>query len=309
MTTQFEESVDKPRGFRARFNGKDIGRAELRQVPVEVIKIDHDYQRGMSSKWVSEHMPFDEKRAGALILSARMGGPFCIDGGHRLELARASGIHKVNCYVIEGLDKRTEAQLFTYYQRERRNLNSHDLFRADVAGGDEDTLAMVRIVTNAGFRLVDKKGSGPNNITAIDACRYIQRYGGDDLLARTLDTVKTFWVGYEKALSGQVLKGIAVFLHSAGEQPAFRRETFAKVMQDNVPVRILGLAQENATKRVSSSTSASDVAEALWFRYNQKAAKDLRLSTLTISGKKRPLRQPRPIPDVVRTPGAAKRSQ
>lgn len=291
MTTAFDS--ERPKGFRARFNGKDIGRAELREVPVDAIQIDPDYQRGTSRKWVADHMPFDEKRAGALILSHRGGALYCIDGGHRLELARASGVHKVNCYVIEGLDKRTEAQLFTYYQRERRNLNSHDLFRADVASGDEDTLAMVRIVTNAGFRLVDKAGSGPNNITAIDACRYIQRYGGDDLLARTLDTVKTFWIGYDKALSGQVLKGIAVFLHSAGEQAMFSRDTFSRVMQDNVPVRILGLAQENATKRVSSSTSASDVAEAIWFKYNQKAAKDRRLSALTISGRKRPTRTDR----------------
>lgn len=291
MTTAFE--TEKPQGFRARFQGKDIGRAVLRQVPVDAIKIDPDYQRGTSRKWVSDHMPFDEQKAGSLILSHRGGALYCIDGGHRLELARATGTHKVNCYVIEGLDKRTEAQLFTYYQRERRNLNSHDLFRADVASGDEDTLAMVRIVNNAGFHLVDKARGGPNNITAIDACRYIQRYGGDDLLIRTLDVVKSFWIGYDKALSGQVLKGIAVFLHSAGEQAMFSRDTFSKVMNENVPVRILGLAQENATKRVSSSTSASDVAEAIWFKYNQKAAKDRRLSALTISGRKRPTRTDR----------------
>lgn len=308
MTTQFDQG-EKPRGFRARFNGRDIGRAELRQVPVEAIKIDYHYQRGTNSKWVNDHMPFNAEQAGTLVLSDRAGGPYCIDGGHRLALAQASGIHKVNCFVIEGLTQQMEARLFTYYQRERRNLNSHDLFRADVAGGDEDTLAMVRIVTGAGFRLVDKAGSGPNKITAIDACRYIQRYGGDDLLARTLDTVKTFWIGYEKALSGQVLKGIAVFLHSAGEQASFRRETFAKVMQDNVPVRILGLAQQNATKRVSSSTSASDVAEALWQQYNKKAAKDLQLSTLTIGGRKRPVRQPRPIEEVARTQGAGTRKR
>jgi hypothetical protein len=292
VTTAFNDG-EKPKGFRARFQGRDIGRAELRQVPVDAIKIDPAYQRGTSRKWVADHMPFDEERAGTAILSHRGGALYCIDGGHRLELARASGVAKINCYVIEDLSQRQEAELFTFYQRERRNLNSHDLFRADVASGDEDTLAMVRIVTSAGFRLVDKAGSGPNNITAIDACRYIQRYGGDDLLARTLDTVKTFWIGFEKALSGQVLKGIAVFLHSAGEQASFRRETFTRVMQDNVPVRILGLAQQNATKRVSSSTSASDVAEAIWQQYNKKAQKDLQLSALTISGRKRPTRTDR----------------
>jgi hypothetical protein len=303
MTTAFND--EKPRGFRARFNGKDIGRAEMRQVPLDSIKIDSDYQRDTSRKWVADHLPFDEQRAGAIILSHRGGALYCIDGGHRLELARATGAIRINAYVIEGLDKQTEARLFTYYQRERRNLNSHDLFRADVASGDENTLAMVRIVTAAGFRLGGERRAGPNTITAIDACRYIQRYGGDDLLARTLDAVKSFWIGYDKALSGQMLKGLAVFLHSAGEQATFRRETFAKVMQDQVPVRILGLAQENATKRVSSSTSASDVAEALWFKYNQKATRELRLPALTISGTKRRVRAPR-MAEVHETPHAAR---
>ena len=288
MTVQTQ--TDKPKRFRAHLAGEFIGVAELRKVPVEVIKLDHSYQRGTSSRWVSDHMPYNEKQAGTLVLSGRSGGPFCIDGGHRLALARASGETHVNCFVIDGLGQQDEARLFTHYQRERRNLNSHDLFRADVTSGDPDTLAMVRIVTNAGFQLVDKSGSGPNNITAIDACRYIQHYGGDDLLARTLSTVKTFWIGYEKALSGQVLKGIALFLTSAGEQAAFRRETFAKVMTSNAPVRILGYAQQNATKRVSSSTSAADVAEALWQQYNKKVSRENQLSPLTISGKRRPLR-------------------
>lgn len=289
MTVQ-QQSPEKPQRFRARLAGEFIGMAELRKVPVDAVKIDHAYQRGISSPWVNAHMPFNEKQAGTLVLSGRAGGPYCIDGGHRLALARASGEQFVNCFVIEGLGQQDEARLFTHYQRERRNLNSHDLFRADVASNDPDTLAMVRIVTNAGFQLVDKSGSGPNNITAIDACRYIQHYGGDELLARTLSTVKTFWIGYEKALSGQVLKGIALFLTSAGEQAAFRRETFAKVMNDNAPVRILGYAQQNATKRVSSSTSAADVAEALWQQYNKRVGKENQLSPLTISGKRRPLR-------------------
>jgi hypothetical protein len=286
--------ADKPTmRYRARLGGVVIGIAELRSVPVDVIKLDPVYQRGTNRRWVNDHMPFNEKQASTLVLSGRAGGPYCIDGGHRLELAKASSVSHVNAFVIEDLSQQQEARLFTHYQRERRNLSSHDLFRADCASGDEDTLAMVRIVTNAGFQLVEKSRSGPSSITAIDACRYIQRYGGDELLARTLGQIKTFWIGYDKALSGQVLKGMALFLSSAGEQAAFQREVFAKVMTDNAPVRILGYAQQNATKRISSSTSAADVAEAFWQQYNKRTGREQQLSPLTISGRKRPVRQPR----------------
>lgn len=275
-----------PRKFKVRDeHGQFVGTAELRMVPVNVIKIDSGYQRDVSTHWVSQHLPFDERRAGAIVLSGRAGGPYCIDGGHRLALARESGKSHINALVIDGLSRQDEARLFTRYQRERRNLTSHALYRADVVAGDEETLAMVRIVANAGFRL--DKNAGPNSITAIDALRYIHRQGGDDLLARTLDLVKQIWVGEEKALSGQILKGLALFLSSAGQQPAFRKDRLERVMHACAPLKLVRLSQAVAQKRSSASSSATNVAEALHEQYNKIAGNDP-LGPLTISGRKRP---------------------
>lgn len=272
-------------------SGKVIGKADLRSVAVHAIRIDSAYQRDVSTAWVQEHLPFNARQAGAIVLSSRAGGPYCIDGGHRLALARESGVSHINAFVIEGLTQRDEAGLFTRYQRERRNLTSHALYRADIVAGDPDTIAMERVVRVAGFQL-GKTFTNPNTITAIDSIRYVQRVGGEDLLARTLRAVKTFWIGEEKALSGQVLKGMALFLQSAGEQSTFNQATLDKVMNAIPPVKLLRLSLGVSTKRgAAPAATPANVAEALHEQYNKLVRDEAeKLRPLTIGKRARPVR-------------------
>lgn len=289
MTVAIAPTTPKPKRYIVRDqHGQVVGHAELREVPVHVIKIDPDYQRDQNQHWVSQHMPYDRQRAGALILSSRSGGPYCLDGGHRLALARASGVEKIAALVIDGLAKADEARLFTQYQRERRNLQSFDLFRADQVAGDPDTLAIVRIVHNNGFTLAKKNST--RGITAIDGLRYIHRLGGDDLLNRTLALVKSMWLEEDKALSGQVLKGLAIFLAHAGNQPAFRRERLERVMAAAGPAKLVRLAQAVADrKRRLPGSRPADVADALLEQYNKiTTSADEKLPVLTIGGRKAP---------------------
>jgi hypothetical protein len=273
--------------YRVMSAGKQIAKATLRQVPVGLPRIDSAYQRDVSTHWVAQHLPFNERQSGAIVLSLRGGTLFVIDGGHRLALARESGTRHINAFVIEGLLQMDEAGLFVRYQRERRNLTSHALFRADVVRGDADTLAMVRIVNNAGLHLA--KTTGDFNITAIDAVRYIQRYGQDDLLIRTLDLVKRIWLGEPKAMSGQVLKGLALFLFSASDDPAFHMDRLEKIMRATGPEKLIRLSQAVAAKRTAATSSASNVAEALHESYQKAVAKpEDRLQPLTIGKKRRP---------------------
>lgn len=289
MTMTVPAVAAKPKKYTVRDrDGQVVGKAELRRIPVAVIKVDSAYQRDVSSSWVNEHRPFDSQKASVVVLSGRAGGPYVIDGQHRLALARESGVEFINAFVVEGLAQMDEARLFVGYQRERRNLTAYALFRAELVAGNPETLAMVRIVNNAGFRIAQK--GGPLTVTAIDAVRYVHRYGGDDLLARTLELVRSIWMDLEKALSAQVLKGLALFLASAGQQPTFRRERLERVMEKNAPVRVLLLSQQVATKRRAFSVnSAANVAEAIKDEYDKLTPKDEeKLGPLTIGTKKRP---------------------
>lgn len=289
--TMMPASDDKPRRYTVKQDGKVIGKAELRRVAVSSIQVDPAYQRDLSQPWVKQHMPFDPQQAGAILLSGRAGGPYCIDGQQRLALAKASGVETINAMVIEGLTQRDEARIFTRAQRERRGLTSHALYTADLVSGDADTIAMERVVKAAGFQ-IGRAWSNPGTITAIDSLRYIQRYGGDDLLARTLEAVKRFWMGEDKALSGQVLKGLAVFLRSAGEQASFRRDRLDKFMDGNAPAKVLRQAQAVAVKRSGApSVTAANVAEAIQEGYDKNVpAGEEKLAPLTIGKRLRPNR-------------------
>jgi hypothetical protein len=282
--------ADRPHRYTVKDEtGRVVGHAELRRVAINSIKIDSAYQRDVSKEWVHRHLPFDAKQAGAIVLSGRAGGPYCIDGGHRLELAKESGETLINAFVIEGLSQRDEAGLFTRYQRERRNLTSFALFRADKVAGDPDTMAMDRVVRAAGFQL-GKSASSPNTITAIDSLRYIQRTGGDDLLSDTLKIIRTFWIGEEKALSGQVLKGIALFLQSSASEPNFRPATLDSYLKKTAPVKLLRESQAVSVRRSGApAVSAANVADAIHEGYNKLVKDDAeKLKALTIGRRRRP---------------------
>lgn len=278
-------------------DGQIVGKAELRQVPVAAIKVDHQYQRDVSSHWINEHLPFDPQKSGAIVLSDRSGGPFCIDGQHRLALARESGLSHINAYVIQGLAKADEARLFVQYQRERRNLTSFALFRAEEVAGDPETLAMIRVVVNAGFRLAQKSGGQPNVITAIDGVRYAHRLGGDDLLGRTLGLIHDIWFGERRATSSAAIRGLALFLQSAGQQPMFKIDRLRRAMQDAGPVKMEREASSIAIQRNAATVGPANFAEAVLQKYNglvPKSANSERLPALTIGSRKRPApRNPR----------------
>ena len=279
--------------------GRLIGPAEMRRVPVTAIKVDHAYQRDVVSQWVHEHLPFDEEQAGAVVLSARAGGPYCIDGNHRVELARASGVALVNALVIDGLTQEAEARLFTRYQRERRNLTAHALYRADLVAGDPDTLVIVRIVHVAGFQIT--KGTvrwtaGTDHISAIDALRWIHRYGGEDLLARVLQTVRRLWFTEEKSASGQILKALALVFTSASDDPAFKVDIFERMLRENAPLKLIRLSESVAKRRNTATTGAANIAEAMVEQYNRRLAKGTPPLKLRIGGRQRPRPARAPAP-------------
>lgn len=280
---------EKPKRMVMKADGEVVAKGFMRPVPVAVIKIDPGYQRDLKQSFIADAGQFDPQLAGTVILSSRLGGPFCIDGHHRVGIARASGITHVNAFVIDDLTKADEARLFVRLQRMRRALSSYDLFRGESVSGDPETLAMIRIVNNAGFRLVPKAGGSPTAITAIDSIRYIHRYGGDDLLSRTLGMVKELWFDEPKALSGPVLKGLALFLQSAGQQPNFERDRLARVMHAYGPMKVGKLAQAIAIKRNATSAGPANFAEAILGEYNKLTPKgETPLPPLTIGSRKRP---------------------
>lgn len=284
MAVSVPEAAVNPRRMVAKLDGREIAKGEIRKMPVAMLKTDSAYQREPSSAWVQARLPFDSSKANTVVVSTRKGGPYVVDGGHRVKLAHESGVQFINAFVVDDLTQAQEAILFRDLNRERTGHTSRGLYRAELVGQDVDTVLMTRIVHRAGFQLpTDAKSRGERVITAIDSVRWIFRQkDGPVLLEEVLKYIDDGgWVGMDKALSGPILKGLAIFLRSERQRAMFQPQRLRKVMSEKPPLALLVLAQQIAIKRRTASIGSSNVAEAMLEFYNKNIPQAAHLPGIT----------------------------
>jgi len=282
------QTQDQARRYKLKIGDQVVAAAELRTLLVKDIERDFAYQRNTNPDWIEKHKPFDPMMAGAIVVSFRGGRFWVVDGGHRLDLARASGFDRINCYVLMGLSQQVEARLFVAWQRDRTNLSSFAMYRGDVIAQNPETLAIRAIVLECDFQLA-KNGpkSGRRDITAIDAVKYVYRMDNrGELLRSTLNLIKEVWFDVENATRGPILKGIAILLEHASRERQFDRSVLKQVLLSRSPSQIELDAKEIAAERKALSATAPTVAAAILFRYNEKAPRGKELSALTINGRR-----------------------
>lgn len=148
---------------RVKFN-PPLGRMPVLQVlPPGELEIDGSYQRSIEAtdsqaliKRIAQHWNWDLCQP--LVVSRRrgeVGEPdrfFVIDGQHRLAGARMRGdIGQLPCVVLEFAKSADEAASFVHLNQARRPLNKLQLFKAAVASGDAQAVAIVEAMTDAGL--------------------------------------------------------------------------------------------------------------------------------------------------------------
>lgn len=264
----------------------------VRLVPVALIAVDSDYQRDLDNGWVKKRKAagWSDALAQVITLSSRGGALHCVDGQHRVALARECGVEKVWAYVLEGLTKTQEADLFTQFQLQRRALKVYELFRADMAGQKTHALEIVTSLHKHGLRIDEKGRSGAGTVSAIGALVRIHRLGGKRLLDNTLDVLLREWtLNDADVLQGKVIEGLAIYLFSFQADPNFDMRRLDKVMPKVGPTLLIRKAQKLASERASATVNPSLVAEALRQAYNEGLAIKNRLGTLvSAKGKKLP---------------------
>lgn len=276
--------------YRMKLDGKFTGKhVDLRDVPVDLIRRETKYQRGLNETWLHSHMPFVPEQAGTVTLSERAHVLWAVDGGHRVELAKASGVKTIKAFVIKDLTLQEEAALFVRLQRERRALSAWDLYRAELAGNEEHTVAMTHAISLAGFRIDQQTKGDPKVITAIDSMRFVYRMGGAPLIKWVLELITdAMWLNLDRALSGPILKGLAIFLHSEQQRAVYDHERTVRILQRAAPTYVLLKAQQISIERRAASVSATNVAQAILDAYNDRLSVAKKLPPITINNRKRP---------------------
>lgn len=179
------------------------------------LQIDPSYQRSLDSRSSTKLIGaiahnWDWRLCVPLIVSQRADGLYVIDGQHRREAAAMRGdIAYLPCSVSTYASPAEEARLFVSANRARRSISRVDDFRAAVAAGQDDYVALDGMVRAAGLsiaRHANAKNLGAGEIGFTSGLLTAFRRQGPAAVERALLVIG-------EAFPGQVLEGAgAIFL-------------------------------------------------------------------------------------------------
>ena len=191
-----------------------------KKISVEELNISDAYQRTIVTGRVNRIVKnLDQDAFGSLTVGERSDGSFwVVDGMQRLTAARKLGIVMVPCDVFESEGQEHEARVFRLKNKERTNVSSMALFKAQLTEGDEQTLAIAAVVKQAGLKLglQDNSTRWPY-IRAVKALeRSFQRVQTEGMLT-ALEILCEAWPGEDGALQGEMIEGMCWFIKKRAE--------------------------------------------------------------------------------------------
>jgi hypothetical protein len=190
-------------------------KTENRKIGVDELNISDAYQRTIVPARVNRIAKnLDQDAFGSLTVGQRNDGTYwVVDGMQRLTAARKLGIAMVPCDVFESEGQEHEARVFRLKNRERTNVTSIALFRAQLTEGDRQTLEIASIVKKAGLKIAlrDEKQGWPYIRAVKGLERSYARVGGDGLL-KALQILTEAWPAEDGALQGDMIDGMCMFM-------------------------------------------------------------------------------------------------
>jgi hypothetical protein len=220
-------------------------KTENKKISVDELNISDSYQRTIVPGRVNRIAKnLDQDAFGSLTVGERRDGTYwVVDGMQRLTAARKLGIGMVPCDVFQSEGPEHEARVFRLKNRERTNVSSIALFRAQLTEGDEQSLAIAEVVRNAGLKLALREESAKwPYIRAVKALeRSFQRVGGEGL-ATAFGILSEAWPGEDGALQGDMIEGVCWFLK---KQPDFDRDRLVDRLSKKSITGVLRAADAN----------------------------------------------------------------
>jgi len=197
-------------------------------IPYEALMVDHDYQRPVPWPFVRKHAAtFDPTLVGTIdVAQRRRGAVYAImDGQLRYEMCRLVGKKAIWCSVYSGMDKQQEARFFLHKNRDKKAIHPFYTFRARIAAGDPDALAIKEIVEEYGYEVTWQaaKPDSPQNISAIAALeeafnRRSDELGEDDCLRPTLRVLKRSTWGMHFGQNHILIRALAIIFEQYTEE-------------------------------------------------------------------------------------------
>jgi hypothetical protein len=184
----------------------------------EQLLIDETYQRSLEAE-ASQALirriaaQWDWGLCQPLFVARRSdGGLYVVDGQHRLAAAVLRGdIPQLPCVVSHFDSAEREAAAFVALNQQRRPLNALDLFKAALAAGDKDAVAIKQCLDQAGLRLASTtnnqtmKAGQVGNIGGLQRC---YRTYGETVLVTALRVLSRAYQQQVLRYAGSIFPGI-----------------------------------------------------------------------------------------------------
>jgi hypothetical protein len=188
------------------------------RVRIDDLHIDHNYQRDLSLDLVDQiDREYDPRATSAITVVKRANGDlYIVNGQHRAAGAKRHGEEYIMAEVFEGIDPEHEAKL-RLKGNTRRTDKPQERFRAQIAAGDPESLAIQGIVERFDSQ-VNRNPDQNRGINAISALETIYRRDRNGTtLARVLEMIQaSFGECHGKAVSVAMMKGVAFLLDRNG---------------------------------------------------------------------------------------------
>lgn len=200
-------------------------RPVLQNCRIPELEIDPEYQRTIERRCSQALIrriarDWDWRLCRPLVVARRRDGGeerfFVVDGQHRLAAARLRGdLYDLPCTVVEYADPAEEAAAFVALNQQRRPLGPIDLFKADLAAGDEETRAVIAAIEAAGLSLAPHLTSTawkPGMIGNVGGIRKARKDYGADVADRALVVLGGAFAGQVLRYAGTLYPGIVAAL-------------------------------------------------------------------------------------------------
>lgn len=187
------------------------------------LRIDPCYQRSAAGgesqvliRRIAQNWDWDLCLPLAVARREGLGGDryFVIDGQHRLEAARVRGdIDQLPCVILNYTDVAREAESFVKLNQQRRPLGKLDLFKAAVASGNKEAVAILAAMADAGLSLAphnNPKFWKPGMLANVAGIENAWRKRGERATTTALRAMGQAYAGQVLQLAGTIFPGIAM---------------------------------------------------------------------------------------------------
>jgi hypothetical protein len=254
---------------------------------VEDIFADYTYQRELDAPR-AKRMAAEWNRRLVGIVEVSDRGTFAspryavVDGQHRWAAARLldpAPMLVVN--VHEGLTVDEEAQLFDGLNRNRKQTNTWDHWKARRAAGEDAVLQIERVVLRN--KLDVDMSPCDARISCVATLEKVVKLGGLELLDQTLSLIVGMWGDLREGLDAPIIHGIALtlwYLHLDID--------LTRLGEAMLTVRPRQLkANANQLKEITSGSGSVRTAIAIMAVYNKTPGRRILVSNNTFVGKRR----------------------